>query len=229
MNLPPDSPERRFLRENMDDYLFRDLDSMLSVAPTRWNDGGGLGYPIVMACCSGIELLGQIMSLRDVDGPIAFSHFWSQYLYPSDEHREEIAKGVYEAARHGIAHLFLLKHSLRVVLKNPIYHLRNDDRGSFYVDAAQLASDLRTAYETHVLPMCEKDASDRHFQRFSEHIRHVSSGLRPNHRVAPSVPSAGPPVAVVRPSSASDADSNLPNGYNASASGAFPIFPSGPR
>jgi hypothetical protein len=134
------------LAHNIDGYLAWDVGSMsLDDA-----DGRGVGYPLLMATCAGIEFLGALLSPTEfqVHGQSSanFVRYWGDVLYPSPSPNSGFGQLIYGLARCGIAHGFLLKGEVRVIRHEPQLHLKRDADGNFVVDAVQLARDFLNSY-----------------------------------------------------------------------------------
>jgi len=228
----PDSPTRAFLRANFDEYLVRDLRAMIEAAPQKWDSGGGFGFPIVMTVFAGIELLGELLGAakypKGGTGDKALLRYWTQYLYPSAPDSEKQALALYRAARHGIAHLFMLKGSLAVCYNQRAYHLRQDSAGTVYIDAKCFALDFIDSYEIRFLPILDREASDPLRVRVETRASELSSVLQQTVVASVFGPAVGPPLP---------RSGNLPTGFigasgpmhiatSATASAAFmPVFP----
>lgn len=129
-----------FLEKYVDGYLLHDLRQLDQIDVAG---DGNAGYPMLMTTLSGCELLGRLLTGRKKEH--AFAHFWVEYLYPHEPHREEIARSVYVLARHGIAHLYVAKPGIMVTKRQPDLHLVSiHDR--FWIDVTTLAADFESAY-----------------------------------------------------------------------------------
>lgn len=143
----------KFLKKNIEGYLFSDLRSIVGTPPQTGHQDAGVGYPLVMTAFAGIELLGALLSERRFNtsnGRIYFQNYWTEYLYPSVIDSVAIADALYQLARHGIAHTYLVKGSLGIVRRQPTIHLKHLDGGLVYIDAVQLAEDLIQSYNSKV-------------------------------------------------------------------------------
>ncbi len=133
-----------FLQTVVEGYLLRDLEEMRSKTD--------VGFPIVMTACAGIELLGHLVAPgEDRPGPdTSFEHFWRVFLYPKEPERL-LAGAVYNLARNGLGHSFILKGRLGV---GRGAHLAWSDDGSILcVNASRLAQDFAAAYRNGFLPL----------------------------------------------------------------------------
>lgn len=135
-----------FLRTVVEGYLLRDLEEMRSKTE--------VGFPIVMAACAGIELLGFLVTPGiDRPGPDrSFEHFWRVFLYPEEPERL-LAGAVYNLARNGLGHSFILKGRLGV---GRGAHLAWSDDGSILcINASRLTEDFAAAYRNGFLPLTQ--------------------------------------------------------------------------
>ncbi len=153
----------RFLDERVEGYLFKDLETMRTAAPLERTGPGHVGYPMVMGCIAGIELLGLIA--RPAPAPLKnrpsdrrafgdldnFERFWIEYLYVDDDKRAALSRPIYKLVRHGLVHNFTTKEIV-IVHKSTVHHLTRDG-GSLVVGAAELFADLKRAYETRFKPV----------------------------------------------------------------------------
>ena len=142
-----------FLAHHVEGYLFYDLRTMSRDDA----DGKGVGYPILMSCCAGIEFLGALRSNVRFEahgrGKDYFAEFWRNCLYPPPSLHTALDEPVYQLIRHGIAHSFITKGNIGVLRHDPAVHLTRDANGQFVVDAVQLAIDLQNAYTAFVRPV----------------------------------------------------------------------------
>jgi hypothetical protein len=108
---------------------------------------------MVMTVAAGIELLGTISfdsTTLSRDGVKHFRFFWTEWLYPSEAKRRQLADVVYQLARHGIAHYSLARPRITVTrLEEAMdFHLliEKGTSDTLIVDAPTLASDFELAY-----------------------------------------------------------------------------------
>jgi hypothetical protein len=149
---------RSFLAHNVERYLFGDLERMGNLRDIPPPLGGGVGYPVLQSAFAGIELLGGMVASEPFSaeakaGRSYFVGYWESYLYPNQAFAREIANAVYTLFRNGIAHTFLPKGAVGVYVGNAPMHLKRDASGVVYLDALQLASDLKKSYFDRVLPV----------------------------------------------------------------------------
>ena len=143
----------KFLKKNVEGYLFHDLQSLIGPAPLPDQTDSGVGYPLLMTSFAGIELLGALLSVKKFDtnsGSTYFKSYWTIYLYPSLQDGNMIADSLCQLVRHGIAHAYVLKGQIGVGRRQPALHLKRDASGLVYVDAVKLAEDLIKSYETKI-------------------------------------------------------------------------------
>lgn len=146
-----------FLKRNIEGYLFYDLRAMQQDDA----NGEGVGYPLVMSTCAGIEILGALLSAsafnnRPGTGSGYFNAFWRDYLYPPPSVNGAVGDTLYQLVRHGIAHGYVLKGNIGVLRKRPELHLATDASGLLYIDAVELSNNLMAAYRTRVVPILAK-------------------------------------------------------------------------
>lgn len=139
-----------FLAHHVDKYLFYDIRFM-----ERDDEaGGGVGYPMLMTCCAGIEFLGALRSRSRFQahskGSQYFTDYWQACLYPNPSAYNAYHTQVYQLVRHGIAHSFFTKGSIGVVRKRPALHFTRNADGLLLIDAVQLGRDLIASYSEHV-------------------------------------------------------------------------------
>ena len=79
-----------FLRDHIDGYLFKDIESLMAVPVPNGDGPGGVGYPLVMVVFAGAELLGSLVEATQTPGPFEtnprpghryFKPYWEQVLY----------------------------------------------------------------------------------------------------------------------------------------------------
>jgi hypothetical protein len=148
-------PIEGFLKQFIEDYLLRDLDSMAAVSPPP-GQTGACGFSMVLVTLAGCELLGALTHTRPFhprNGAEQFYHFWRNGLYPNDRVRADLAPAIRKLVRHGLAHAFVPKPLILVTKnKGTKNHLSCDAEGVLIVDCLTLAEDFRTAYEQFVKP-----------------------------------------------------------------------------
>jgi hypothetical protein len=155
----------QYLERYVEGYLFGDLHSMAAVKVR--GPYGGVGYPMVMATLSGIELLGVLTSdvgfdKKKRDGDKRFRDYWQQYLYRNHPARQRIANAIYELVRHGLAHTYTAKPTFVVTKHGDGRHMSwspTDDGESFWIDARIFADELIESYEQRVKPRLTADAA----------------------------------------------------------------------
>jgi hypothetical protein len=132
---------------------------------------------MVMNCCSGIELLGSLISSDGFDkhkGAEYFRLYWVTYLYPN---MPDISTEFYKLVRHGLAHAFVTKPWINVTKRQQGMHLRFKD-DVFYVDSTALANDLRQSYSRFVGSFdrtnAERQLNDR-LKVWGDDRKHVQS------------------------------------------------------
>jgi hypothetical protein len=106
---------------------------------------GHVGYPMVMACCSGIELLGSLLSdkpFQPENGADYFKLFWSRDMCPG---RDRLVEPFYQLLRHGLAHAFVTGPGVVVVKHYPEAHLTFQGR-QLSVDCTTLSNDLMKSF-----------------------------------------------------------------------------------
>jgi len=150
-----------FLEKYVEGYLFGDLETMKTSVPSS-QKGGGVGYPLLASTFSGIELLGALVSkatFNTYNGSIYFNDFWSNYLYSNDVAKANAGKYIYELARHGIAHTFLMKGDITITKNSTDPHLVKDGT-TVYINSFQLAVDLKFAYDIKFLNLVRETTGD---------------------------------------------------------------------
>lgn len=189
-----------FLEHDIEGYLFHDLRVMQAATVPPEAPGGGLGYPLLMTSLAGIELLGAVLSTGPFDtrhGRDYFKDYWQRFLYPGRPPGPEVDI-VYQLARHGIAHNFLLKGPLGVTKGEPAHHLKR--AGSrFLIDAATLADHLIDSYENRVKPHLDSPTVDVDAAQMLARVREMAAAYRSQAATAlaplagPTGPSSTPP------------------------------------
>ncbi len=141
-----------FLSHHVENYLFYDIGFM-----ERDDEmGGGVGYPMLMTCCAGIEFLGALRSRSRFQarglGYQYFREYWGACLYPNPPFNAFDVQ-VYQLIRHGIAHSFVTKGHIGVVRKQPHLHFKQGANNLLLVDAVQLGRDLKASYLAAIKPI----------------------------------------------------------------------------
>jgi hypothetical protein len=148
-----------FLSHYIEDYLFYDIRFMQRDDDT----GRGVGFPLLMTCCAGIEFLGALSNNSSFQeygaGKKYFAKYWKSYLYPKPSPHNGRHKAVYQLVRNGIAHSCFTKGNIGVVRKKPQYHFAIDPSTNLLlIDAVQLGEDLINSYLLSVKPILNDPA-----------------------------------------------------------------------
>ena len=142
-----------FLAHHIKGYLFHDISFM----EREDEKGRGVGYPLLMTCCAGIEFLGALRSRRQFNahgmGNQYFADYWQSCLYPVPSPHRTYDQLVYQLMRHGIAHSFFTKGEIGVVRKRPDLHFTRDQNGLLLVDVVQLGRDVINSYDAYIEPV----------------------------------------------------------------------------
>lgn len=142
---------QEFLDSYIEGALFADLATLEHAGPAdRGARYGHVGYPIVMAVSSGIEVLGVLTSTHPVGvSKVNFCHYWRTFLYASGAKRDA-AEAIYKLARCGITHNFASKAP--TITKGGPHHLV-DVEGTLTIDCLALARDFSTSYRNQIRPI----------------------------------------------------------------------------
>ena len=142
-----------FLAHHVEGYLFHDIRFL----ERDDENGRGVGYPLLMTCCAGIEFLGALRSHNRFKahgmGYQYFTEYWRSCLYPVPSSNNTHDQLTYQLMRHGIAHSFFTKGGTGVVRKQPHLHFTQGQHGLLLIDAVQLGRDLIDSYAAHVKPV----------------------------------------------------------------------------
>jgi hypothetical protein len=134
-----------FLAQFIEGYLFADLTTMTTAGPASPTTPGHLGYPMLMTCASGIEMLGILAAPSDAKANPweHFVRYWSEYLYATGP-RRDVGMAVYQLVRHGIAHNFAAKAPFEITKGAPEHLVKAS--GVARIDSKQLFIDLYGSY-----------------------------------------------------------------------------------
>jgi hypothetical protein len=165
-----------FLAQHVERYHLEDIAAMSRTQPAPVSGGGACGYPLIMTVCSGVELLGALSSptpFNTRSGSTYFLQYWRAHVYQGDPGREEAGEGLYQLARHGLAHAFVMKGSIHVIKRDAGSHLRLTAAGDLYVDSAQLADDFVSSYHHRFKPQYagSTTAQARLGEMWSEYVK----------------------------------------------------------
>ena len=157
-----------FLRRFIEGYLFADVESIQRDVHPPTADGH-CGYPMLMSCLAGIEVLGVLAgatpystlvakqnktALKAADPYLQFCRYWEDYLYTATPQREA-GMAIYQLLRHGVAHNFASKQPIQVTRREAGHHLRTDPgSGVTYIDADSLFGDLCQSYRNSIHAGC---------------------------------------------------------------------------
>jgi hypothetical protein len=170
-----------FLKHSVEGYLFEDIETLKRAERLPEKTKGGVGYPLLLTAFAGIELLGALVSKETFHkrgGETYFTSFWREYLYP-DEPRASVGTAIYKLARHGLAHVFVVKGDLVVVKNEPKEHLvRVVETGGLVINAVQLADDLIDAYQSKVKPLLDVDQGEINRETMSKRLDDMEKAYR---------------------------------------------------
>lgn len=140
-------------------YLFHDLENMINLNIMPGEKYGNLGYPIIVSCISGMELLSLVLQ----QSPLPTDYYNSQHNYLNyyienylgqiqpNYKQNKLPIIIKRLLRNGIAHMFISKPDVIVVKSQKDVHLKKDDvHDVIYIDCIELVKDFKTSYETLV-------------------------------------------------------------------------------
>lgn len=130
-----------FLKRNVEGYLFSDLKVMQGIPVT---------YPLLMSTFAGMELLGELLATKKMEGREYFVEYWSKYMYPSSS-LSGAGDSLYTLVRIGIMHCFAPRGPI-AVSRDGAEPLRAAG-DVVIVDAVRLANDFVESYEVRVKPL----------------------------------------------------------------------------
>lgn len=145
-----------FFKHLIDGYLMLDLRNMSELEQKDDENGGGVGYPMLATCVSGMELLGGVLyngkynHHKDWD---YFEHYWNEYLTKVDARYAPFAKLFWKLVRNGVAHTYMAKAAITVTKGQQDNHLIFHNGGAqFNIDCRQFYLDFLASYQQHVKP-----------------------------------------------------------------------------
>lgn len=169
---------KTFLKENVEEYLFEDLNTMKWVSLPPGKTTGALGYPILMATFAGIELLGTLVSPTTFSGTVGgqyFYNFWKDYLYKGSP-QGDMGALIYKLTRNGLMHLYAVKGSITVTRNEPNKHLKYDTYCDvIYIDSIQLANDLIHVYKNDIQPLITKTGGTINGFTMADRLKEIES------------------------------------------------------
>jgi len=131
-----------------DDYIVRDIDSMYNLSQSNSSaDGlGRCGFQMVMTLCTFCEVLGALeMGKIDKDrGDKKFEHFVINHLHKKYHPYKKV---IYDYARHGIAHGFVIPPGLMVLLSGDEKTHLGKFENYFVFDVFCFKDDVLSGYE----------------------------------------------------------------------------------
>lgn len=158
-----------FLRKHVEGYMFGDLEAMSKILSDPKTGLGGVCYPMMTVCYSGIELFGGLLHPTDFIGPrerrntgdiwIYFKSYWADCLSKVDSRYLDLMDFFIDSARNPLTHSFFTNQYISVFKNRTKDHLTEDKiNGRIYFDVNQFSKDLIDSYRTYVLPT-SKDLS----------------------------------------------------------------------
>lgn len=153
-------PILSYLSNVVEGYLFCDLKNMSTIKPEDGEVYGGVGYPMIMTVCAGIELLGGLLTKKNFnkyDGDEYFINYWNSYLTETDPCYFGYAKDIYELARHGIAHAFITKPGILITKQySPLAKVGlNKHYNQVDIDCIKFYKDFEKSYIQLLKPKLE--------------------------------------------------------------------------
>ena len=145
-----------YLTKYIEGYLFGDIEAIIKHVPVRQN--GAAGYPIIMAVCSGIEILGTLVRgtlsqpFSDLDTAKYFGHYWKNYLAmvnPSYASHGELMRVL---VRNGLAHTFATKKGIGITRHGNALHLEIH-QGQLVINANCFYEDFKKSYVEIAKPL----------------------------------------------------------------------------
>lgn len=164
----------KFLEQNIEGYLFHDVEKMLKIELGEKEKCGACGYPIMITILAGMELLGFLLGkdgFNDHNGKKYFNNYWNEYLckYSSKYNVEGLCDLIYNLIRHGLAHGFMTKPNI-LIYKNPEQTIKliDKERGLISIDVIEFFSDFKNSYYDFVLKNNEKDEMQKRLNNMIE-------------------------------------------------------------
>jgi hypothetical protein len=201
-----------FLAHNIDGYLMYDLRTM----QVDDADGKGVGFPLLMSTCAGIEFLGALLSSNSFNtfgkGYVYFGDYWKSALYPAPSPYTGFGDPTYQLVRHGIAHTFLLKGDVGVTRNDPGSHFKRDSTGILMIHAVQLARDFIDSYEHRVKSHLDPAAPPAVRQRMEARLSEIESVYQAQSLHHGSAFQSAPLLGATAPITQSNAPAGTPGG-----------------
>lgn len=158
-----------FLRKHIEGYMFGDLMAMSKILSDPETGLGGVCYPMMTVCYTGIELFGGLIyptdfiihkeRLKTGDSWIYFESYWVNCLSEIDSRYLDLMQFFIDSARNPLTHSFFTNQYISVFKNRTNDHLTEDKpMGRIYLDVNQFSNDLISSYNTYVLPV-SKDLS----------------------------------------------------------------------
>lgn len=151
----------KFLERFVEGYLFKDLDTLTVIEPTPPSADGAVGYPMMLTCVAGIELLGALLAASQfrVDAGVgAFVWYWNRWLGQVDSKytAKNLGSVVRSLVRNPLAHTYITAPGIYVTKRNRSQHLSCDwQKLVLIIDCDQLAEDLKGSYYQGVRPIVD--------------------------------------------------------------------------
>lgn len=144
------------LHHLIDGYLFHDLKNMAEVEQKKGENGGGVGYPMLATCVSGMELLGGLLYNEDYshkEDRIYFEHYWNEYLVKAHPAYKSFARLFWSLVRNGVAHTYMAKTAITVTKGQKEHHLIfYDNNTKLNIDSLEFYKDFLESYKSQVKP-----------------------------------------------------------------------------
>lgn len=143
-----------FLEKFVEGYLFCDIENMLKNCNVNESGYGSCGYPVVMSILSGMELLGDLLSNKEIKprngmGNGNFISFWDNYFCQRNPGYKINNGGsiVRILMRHGLVHRFLTLPGIMIVKNSTELHWTiNPKEKHIWIDISEFFVDFKNTY-----------------------------------------------------------------------------------
>ncbi|MFZ2975056.1 MAG: hypothetical protein WA055_00305 [Candidatus Moraniibacteriota bacterium] len=170
-----------FLKQNIEGYLFCDVEKMLEIKLNKSENCGACGYPIMMTILSGMELLGFLLgnsSFEAKDGSEYFKNYWENYFCKFNKKYkiEGLDRLVRDLIRNGLAHSFMTKPNILIYKDSKeSIELIDKERGIISFEVGSFFSDFKNSYYKFVV----NDANKNNMQkRLDNMIKEYSNNTK---------------------------------------------------
>lgn len=135
------------LFDNLDRYFISDIESMMNSKNENSFSDGRMNFPIILMVLIVMELLGRILSDKELKNKKAFLNFWDNFFIKKNINYNGLGDIFHDSIRNGLAHSFFPKSGIYVTKMGKGNITKKRD-GRLNVDAITFYRDFKNVYDS---------------------------------------------------------------------------------